>query len=155
MMFAPPPSLADSEPGGMGSNVGGMGQQQQPPRSSSSSSLNTAGLPPTFPPPPPPPPLHPEGVTPPPTLQQQQQQQQQQNGPITFQSQKSPTLSSPGVSVTGPLQFPPPLTSPFDSTAVGGGRAPTPRLQPASVAGQQLSDGMIYEWPLTKSIMNL
>ncbi|KAL5112802.1 LIM domain-binding protein 2 [Taenia crassiceps] len=122
MMFAPPPSLADSEPGG----GGGMGQQ--PPRSSSASSLNNTSLPPAFPPPP-------EGVTPPPNLQQQ-------NGPVAFQGQKSPTLSSPGVSVTGSLHFPPPLTSHFDSTAGGsGGRAPTPRLQPASVSGQQLSDG--------------
>lgn len=126
MMFAPPPSLADSEPGGVVAGGGGMGQQ--PPRSSSASSLNTASLPPAFPPPP-------EGVTPPPNLQQQ-------NGPVAFQGQKSPTLSSPGVSVTGSLQFPPPLASHFDSTAVGsGGRAPTPRLQPASVSGQQLSDG--------------
>ncbi|VDK32242.1 unnamed protein product [Taenia asiatica] len=126
MMFAPPPSLADSEPGGVVGGGGGMGQQ--PPRSSSASSLNTASLPPAFPPPP-------EGVTPPPNLQQQ-------NGPVAFQGQKSPTLSSPGVPVAGSLQFPPPLTSHFDSTSVGsGGRAPTPRLQSASVSGQQLSDG--------------
>ncbi|VDD82117.1 unnamed protein product [Mesocestoides corti] len=134
MMLAPPPSLADSESGGNG----GMGQQ--PPRSSSASSLHTGGgsatSAPAFPPPPQQSVL--EGVTPPPALQQQQQ-----NGPVSFQSQKSPVLSSPGASAAGPsaLQFPPPMTSPFDPTVGGGGRATTPRLQPPSSSTQQMSDG--------------
>lgn len=141
MMFAPPPSLPDSEPGAGGAN-GGMGQQ--PPRSSSASSLNTTGLPPAFPPPPPPPATT-EGVTPPPNLQQQQQQSSQINGPA-FQGQKSPAVgsnSSPGGGTS--FQFPPPtLTSPFDPSAGSGGRAPTPRLQQTNTSGgghQQITDG--------------
>lgn len=139
IMFAPPPSIAGSEPGGM---AGAGSQQLQPPRSSS------AGDGPAFPPPPPPPthtyqPLQPPSshadprVTPPLTLMQQQQQQL--NGP--FQGQKSPPVNSPG---TAGLQFPPPLTSfcggsnraSMDSSVQGG--SSTPRLQPSS---QQTPDG--------------
>ncbi|VDL59243.1 unnamed protein product [Hymenolepis diminuta] len=122
MMFAPPPSLPETESGGGG----------PPPRSSSASSLNTAGLhqqqqqPPTFPPLPPP--QQPEsGISPP----------SQNNGPAAA-FQKSPNTATGGSASPGggsaSLQFPPTLTSPFDPAT--GGRAPTPRMQQ-----QQISDG--------------
>ncbi|VDO05530.1 unnamed protein product [Rodentolepis nana] len=119
MMFAPPPSLPETD------SVGG----GPPPRSGSTSSLNTAGLqqqPPTFPPPPPP--QQSEARISPPS---------QNNGPAAA-FQKSPNTATGGSASPGggstSLQFPPTLTSPFDSTA--GGRAPTPRMHQ-----QQISDG--------------
>nr|CDS30511.1 LIM binding protein [Hymenolepis microstoma] len=119
MMFAPP-NLPETDSGGGG----------PPPRSGSTSSLNTAGLqhqqPPTFPPPPPP--QQTEARISPPS---------QNNGP-TAPFQKSPKTAAGGSASPGggntSLQFPPTLTSPFDSTA--GGRAPTPRMQQ-----HQISDG--------------